>query len=490
MRGKRLWMCMLVVFGGLLSQGIVAAQDIEFKVVAGKRQLFLDDLGIAALDNLARTMHQPVKKGAVIRNTDPRKVIQTVTTPVWDPDEKLYKFWVIGTDRRYRTSRDGLHWTAGPNPNLTFDMATRDPHDPDPNRRYKAVRGNSGFSVSPDGVHWKQLDVPKIQSSDEWNFSYNPREPLFIHTVKRGGPYGRSVAVATSHDFEHWTDYGVVFHADAKDQELGREAIKARLADPSMRQTEYDTPQHYSVQIYNMGIFLYEGIFIGLPLMYHHTGKVAPGWVGFEKLRLSPYIQECVDKYGDYTGFYTVQMISSRDLKSWKRLGDRKPFLKTSPLGTGAYDTQTMRGPSSPLERGEELWFYYTGGRRYAFISSGEDPAYEDYEPDRGAICLAVLRRDGFISLDAKDAEGTILTPAFAVPSETLLVNVTARGGTLRVEALDGNGKVVARSVPVTGDQRRGAIQWEEGKLLALQGQMVSLRFTLRNGSFYSYWFE
>ena len=72
-----------------------------------------------------------------------------------------------------------------------------------------------------------------------------------------------------------------------------------------------------------------------------------------------------------------------------------------------------MRGPSSPLERGNELWFYYTGVRQYAFITSSEDPGYEDYTPDAGAVCLAVLRRDGFISLDAAEKEGTLLTKSF-----------------------------------------------------------------------------
>ena len=58
----------------------------------------------------------------------------------------------------------------------------------------------------PDGIHGKEIDVPLIPSSDEGNFSYNQRDGLFIHTLKRGGPYGRSVALATSRDFQNWTD--------------------------------------------------------------------------------------------------------------------------------------------------------------------------------------------------------------------------------------------------------------------------------------------
>ena len=132
-------------------------------------------------------------------------------------------------------------------------------------------------------VNWTKLDVPAVQSSDEGNFSFNEKEGLFIHTVKRSGPYGRSLAVATSTDFENWDDYGLVFHADETDQEMGRDVIEARFTNPNLRQTEYNTPEHYSVQIYNMGVFRYEGIYIGLPSMYHHTGKVPTDWPGFDQ---------------------------------------------------------------------------------------------------------------------------------------------------------------------------------------------------------------
>ena len=79
----------------------------SFEVSAGRRQLFLGDAGIAEVRNLTRTLHQPQKRGAVVRSSKPHQTIQTVSTPVWDPDEKLFKFWVIGTDESYRLSLDG-----------------------------------------------------------------------------------------------------------------------------------------------------------------------------------------------------------------------------------------------------------------------------------------------------------------------------------------------------------------------------------------------
>ena len=67
----------------------------SFEVSTGQRQLFLDDAGIAEVRNLTRTLHQPQKRSAVVRSSKPHHTIQTVSTPVRDPDES------------YRLSLDG-----------------------------------------------------------------------------------------------------------------------------------------------------------------------------------------------------------------------------------------------------------------------------------------------------------------------------------------------------------------------------------------------
>ncbi|MDA1017674.1 MAG: hypothetical protein O3A00_24845 [Planctomycetota bacterium] len=468
----------------------VAAAEEARRIPAGQRQLFLDDDAIAKIENLKRTLHQPEKRGAVIRSANPSQTIQTRTAPVWDPEAKHFKLWVMSTDEPLRISTDGLHWTAGPRPNLRIDHAVYDPHDKDPARRFKAALLNEGFAVSPDGVQWTKLDLPAIPSSDEGNFSYDPSEGLFIHSVKRGGPFGRSVAIATSLDFKTWRDYGVVFHADELDQEIGMRRIVERLGNPQLKQTEYNTPEHYSVQIYNMGVFHYEGHYIGLPSIYHHTGKVPPGWPGFENLRLSPAMKDAVGKYGDYTGFYNIQLVTSRDLVHWQRVAERQPFLEASPLGAGAYDTQTIIGPSAPVVRDDELWFYYTGIKHYAFVASGNEPGFDDYYPDKGAVCLAVLRRDGFVSLDAGAEPGTLLTRPFVLAGTTLHVNVDARAGELNVTVLDGDGQTLAVSDPVTGNQPHAALRWKSSNLNSVKGKTVSLRLSLRNARLYSFWSE
>jgi len=46
-----------------------------------------------------------------------------------------------------------------------------------------------------------KLANPKIPSSDEADFSHDQISGLFIHTVKRGGPDGRSLMITVSKEF-------------------------------------------------------------------------------------------------------------------------------------------------------------------------------------------------------------------------------------------------------------------------------------------------
>ena len=267
-----------------------------------------------------------------------------------------------------------------------------------------------------------------------------------------------------------------LLHADERDQELGAENIIARLADPTWRRPFHIDKKVWRVDVYNMGTFFYEGIYIGMPAMFHSTGPVP--------------------NYPNTDGFHLVQLATSRDLKNWKRLGDRRPFIGPSRLQSGAYDLVQILPPSAPVEHGDELWFYYTGLKyRASFIYVGRYPngkyvTKPGLEADRGAICLAVLRRDGFVSLDAGEKSGQLVTRPMVLPGGKMHVNVDAVDGELGVEVLDAEDKVVAVSEEVNGELARKEILWKRGTLSQLKGKAVTLRFTLRNARFYSYWFK
>ncbi len=448
----------------------------NFQVSVGRRQLFLDDYGLAEVKNLLRTMHQPIKRGAVIRSPQTTKTIQTRSAPVWDENSQTYKLWVITIDDNLWQSRDGLNWTPGPQTNMPIMLATIDQLDPNPLRRFKAPLLNEGFAVSPDGANWTKIDTEKVPSSDEGNFSFDAQQGLFIHTVKRGGERGRSVAVATSTDFESWNDLGIVFQADGLDQELGREHIAERMADDTLQQNFYNDPEVYNIDVYNMGVFRYEDLYLGMPAMYHAVGPVP--------------------NYPNTDGFHLIQLVCSRDLKHWQRLGDRQTFIGPSRLDSGAYDLTQLLPPSTAVVRDDELWFYYTGLKwRSTFKYAGTYPngtheLIPGRDRDGGAICLAVLRRDGFVSLDAGEQEGQLLTKRFSMPEGTLYVNADAHDGELYVEVLNSQNEVVAVSETLSVDSPRELLRWKTGDLATLRSQAVGLRFTLSNASVYSYWFE
>ena len=484
-----MWICAAVL--------LVAAQAAVggFAVPAGERQLFLDDVGIGEIEGLTRTMHAPAKKGPVIRPTPPEFSIQTRCAPVWDQREKVYKIWYLyGDGSKYGglgnvESKDGIHWTKVVTDNVPLNPqiatvkapmnAVYDAADPDPSRRYKGLghaHGREPF-VSANGIDWTPLNVPAISSGDESNMSLDERDHMFLLTAKRGGPFGRSVYLLTSRDFENWRDRGLIFHADELDQKLGRENIKARLADPTLEPLSRNDPAKYNVDVYNMGVFRYESLYIGMPAMYHATGADL--------------------NYPNTDGFHLVQLTCSRDLKTWKRLGDRKAFIGPSRRDSGAYDLTQIIGPSNAVVRGEELWFYYTGIKYRSagsdFVGKFPDGKWVQrpgFDIDYGAICLAVLRRDGFVSLDAGETEGTIRTQPFKLPGGKLLVNVNAIKGELRVEVLAKDDKVLAASAPMKGDLLRHEVEWQTGGIAGLKGKEVRLRFSLCKARLYSYWLK
>ena len=107
---------------------------------------------------------------------------------------------------------------------------------------------------------------------------------------------------------------------------------------------------------------------------------------------------------------------------------------------------------------------------------------------------LATFRRDGFVSLDAGEEAGEMLTKPLVFDGE-LHLNLNATRGYLIAELCDDQGKLIEgyTSSPVTGnhldlpvtfDQPIEALADNEGYIGRLR-----LRFRLRQASLYSYWF-
>ncbi|MEX1229164.1 MAG: hypothetical protein WEB58_02915, partial [Planctomycetaceae bacterium] len=202
-------------------------------------------------------------------------------------------------------------------------------------------------------------------------------------------------------------------------------------------------------------------------------------------------------------GFDLIQLASTRDFLHWERLGNREPFIPPGRIDkglVGVWDRMQMFA-TEPIVREDEVWIYYSAlkwrddpyefnpdrSRRDPASLSAEERA--DQAEGMGAICLAVLRRDGFVSLDATETVGTVTSRPFRWTGKKLLANlVTQEQGELRTEVLNEQGQVIAASHPMTGDHPHGEFRWRQGALESLTGQQVRLRFTLRQASLYAYW--
>ncbi len=107
------------------------------------------------------------------------------------------------------------------------------------------------------------------------------------------------------------------------------------------------------------------------------------------------------------------------------------------------------------------------------------------------SLGLARLRLDGFVSVEAGPAEGSLTTRPFRCSGGELRVNADAAGGSLQVEAITLYGAPIpgftrADCTPIDSDSTDHVVRWKGGNLDPA-GQPVRLRFFLRQSSLYSF---
>jgi hypothetical protein len=490
------------------------------------KQLFLDDHAIDRTFAIKRNMHKPTRKGAVI--TPERAIGQTRTAawspPLWNPDISLWEWWYKGHYdetgnfmNQYATSEDGINWDrpslglyewqGSKDNNIALDPEgmglihiLRDDRDPDPARRYKGLFSNRDrhLGVSPDGFQWDMLDVPPIPSQDTAKFMYDPYTEQFVATVKHRTAWGRSVWVSTSKDFNTFTEPRLVMHSDEIDRENRRIRVREIVENPAYFTPPIVDDVDYIAEIYLMPIMAYEGIYVGFPNLFNPFGAVpAPRT--------------------NYTRINQPELAMSRDLYNWDRVADREVFLSVLPWDGVTYDTSQMSICGAPIVRDDEIRIYYNSYRvagykdLYETHNRNKELFRLDIDPevfnDTGAMSLATLRLDGFVSLDAEDV-GVVLTKPFMIHGEDLYVNVDAKWGDIRVEIVDAEPTVPStpappqggpdtlaalpgygfvEAVPVSGDHVRVKLRWE-GSPNPNFDKPVQARFLMNQARLYSFW--
>ena len=511
----------------------IVIPDGAIRVDPGRKQLFLDDYVLERVTNLQRTMHQPQKRGPVVKADRPSdgQSIATFSAPLWVPSEGVYKvvyecrYSDEKTPNQYAwaLSKDGIKWTkpnfglvefAGSKDNNLFPTpdglrlfhVVYDPDDPDPQRRYKGFLGASGRrpAVSADGLNWKKLDIPVLPSGDAGTLTYDRQKKMFLGLLKAAGPL-RKYNLSTSTDFNTWTEPRPIFAPDEQDQKMAPDVIRRRLADPALAKPMMVDPDPaigwqpppgrtltptWRTECYNIGIFPYEGVYMALLMMYYPTGQRLPQWRNAD-------------------GFHLIQLAMTRDLKQWVRLGNREPFIGPSPLTEGLvgnYDRLQLAPPNEAVVRGDELWFYYVGYKvrvdRHDRYTDGRprDPSTlsaaeraDLIDDGHSAIHLAVLRRDGFVSLDGGTSGGELLTKPLSLTGKRLFLNLDAStAGRAMVELVGDDGKPVPGfTATVSGNAVRLPVRFKSGATLeTLAGRTVRMKLGLRDARLYAFWTE
>jgi hypothetical protein len=500
----------------------------QLEIESAVKQLFLDDDLICEVHNIRRVIHQPIKitPEPVIRpeHSWENVIVGTRNAPFWVPDEKIWKLYYHGAAMEHKAdgqsrltyrqclaiSLDGLLWSKpklglveweGSKENnivtSSEDFLYHVIYDAKGgNECYKGLFTTSGMSdrkpaVSSDGLHWRLLDVPAIPSQDQSKLIYDEVGRQYLLTVKHEGPYGRSVYLSISKDFRDWSKPRLIFHTDGEDQELSRKRIAARMTDARFVPLTVNRPADYNVDVYNMPIFPYEGFYVGMPMLFNQSGQTP---------------------IGNSDGFHHIELVTSRDLIGFERVASRAPFMETSYLGSGSYDIAQLIPADRPVVRGGELWFY-SSGNKGRFIPSAIQTLSDGskrfgFPTDTGAIHLSRLRLDGFVSMDAGDLDGSLITRPIVLRGQHLFVNAQVReGGFLRAEILDATGRkpvaevlnasgrvpikgfTLSDAITVTGDQLEAPLAWQGGNdLESLAGKEVRVRFTLQNASLYAFW--
>ena len=442
------------------------------------RQLFVDDFLIEST-TLQRTFHiakkfagnpvfKPETKHELAASTLGEKGQEAVCYlghggVFFDPEAQRFKMFYTAGWRgplALATSTDLRRWTrpnlgilednlllakgpaAGGDNSVWLDLNSQEQRI-----KYLTDHGRTGHTLqtSADGRSWSP-PVPTGSAADYCSIFHNPFRNVWCQSIKQGGPRGRS----------RW------YHEDAdflKSADWRANSVYWCNAD---RLDEPDAAVGDKPQLYSLSAVAYESLMLGAC-----------------QVLLGPDNKIC--DQGKFPKITELKLGFSRDGFHWHR-PDRRAFISAT-RKEGDWDRaylHTTTGVCVVME--DQLWFPYCA---YSGIApNGTRGMYSG-----ASVGLAMLRRDGFASMDARETPGTLTTRSVLFKGRHLFVNVSAKEGALRVEALDAAGQVLATSKPLTAETTKQRVEWNQRPdLFALAGQPVRFRFHLTRGSLYAFW--
>ena len=326
------------------------------------------------------------------------------------------------------SARRGYRWL------MLYRAKGRDPGD------YNGIR----IRGSQDGIHWDEKGDTRIAHlhSDHHNtVSFDADRNEFVMYCR------------AKHIYRAFGDNMLDTGASRRVARMSSSDLWADWLEVSQPQTilvpdEIDSQTHFN-------------FFYGMPTR-HRYGIY---WGFLEPFRMNDFIQS--------------ELAVSRDGFHFERFGGRQPII---PYGDeGSWDDEMIFASPQWLEVGDEWWIYY----------SGWDGPHGT--PDRnGAIGLATIRKEGFVSLRGPQGGGVVCTRSLVWPGGDLAVNAAATDGVLRVRVSDGRRRPTEGfdyddCKDFSGDSVSHPVRWKERSLDELKGQTVRLEFFLQKADLFTF---
>jgi len=477
-----------------------------------RKELFLDDRFIDEKSGLIRRFHQPEvsAENPVIHADRPwERDAAFVDSGLvfYDEDEDLFKAWYqggacYGADDRsvmcYATSRDGIHWEKPALGQVEFEGSREnnialmaecmmhdpavliDEHDPDPQRRFKAVwwggrkdaAQSDGYLLghcvgfSPDGIRWTQHpDNPVWPADGEVAVPqgiHHCQDDRLVMYCSADGHGMRVVARCESDNFVNWeTPPTLIFGYD-----------------------EDDPP---GTELGGLAAINYDGTQIGMLWVIRNLpGFTKEQWKQIVDRNIRQgFLGPPIQFNAAVCRTIQTELVVSQDGQSWQRINRDAPLLLMGTEGTWD-ECSSLAG--RPFVAKDKIWIYYTGcGRISPTPETTRPEKIGKWSYDTG---LATLRLDGFASLHAPD-QGVLVTKPFHMQASALTVNTDAQPGSVRVEVLEPGGQpLVGYSIDeaqvIDGDQLHAAVRWKTANVRDLRGRQIRLKLSLKNADLYS----
>jgi len=446
--------------------GATAADSATPTPLKRTRFLVLDSRIIEAAENAKLTLGRTVKSrhNPLMAEDRPweKRFDNLYANVIYDKEDKLYKCWYspfivdnsatgMTLDQRrktryrpprgremaicYAVSKDGTKWEKPELGLVEFEGSKRnnilwrgphgagvfkDLHDPDPARRYKAIFKGGRISVAFSADGIHWGEAIRCPEVDVAGDTHN--NALWAPTL------GKYVGITRT-----WGRQGRQVARTESD-----DFLKWTKANVVLEGTDKGH------QTYAMPTFFHGGVYLGLvAIIYPKEDRV---W---------------------------AELTWSPDTVQWNRVCPDTPLIANSEKEM-AYDWGCVYAGAYPVFLEDEIRIYY----------GGSDWHHGNWR--NAFLCMATLRPDGFAGYQQESKDGPAILTTTSIPRSGQTLRITAdvaEGGSIKVIALDKDGKIIASAEPVSTTVTDRSLKWQN----ELEAGSVRLRFELSNAKLYSF---